>query len=140
MIKRSICSVFLWTDISMYVVTKLHYHRKSKMLDIYFDDAQTHTLSCEYLRTHSPSAEVQGHGTTPSKLVLNKHAVKIERLEPVGHYAVKLHFNDGHNSGLFSWQYLRELCVNYQLYWQTYLERTEQYHAQLDSVPIKFIP
>ena len=139
MIKRSLCSVFLWLPI-MYLVTKLHYHQKSKQLDVYFDDNTHYTLSSEYLRTHSPSAEVQGHGSQTNKLELNKQSVGILKLEPVGHYAIRLCFDDGHNSGLFSWQYLRELAVNEKTYWQTYLKRVESYQAQAHQVPIKFIP
>ncbi|KAF7769020.1 hypothetical protein PCIT_a3561 [Pseudoalteromonas citrea] len=124
----------------MYLVTKLHLHRKSNILDVHFDDDMIYSLSCEYLRTHSPSAEVQGHGAEQSKLVLNKHAVAITTLEPVGHYAVRLSFDDGHNSGLFSWQYLRELGVNHTTYWQTYSDRVAQHNKHAHSVPIKFMP
>jgi DUF971 family protein len=124
----------------MYLVTKLHFHRKSNTLDVHFDDDVIYTLSCEYLRTHSPSAEVQGHGVEQSKLILNKETVSIKGLDPVGHYAVRLNFDDGHNSGLFSWQYLRELGANYHTNWRTYCDRVDEYNQQMHTVPIKFIP
>jgi DUF971 family protein len=127
----------------MYIVNKLHYHRVSKTLDIHFDDKQIFTLSCEYLRTHSPSAEIQGHGNQskdPLNLVLNKQDVAITKLEPIGHYAVRLAFDDGHDSGLYSWQYLRALSEEQIERWQRYQVRVEDYHANKDSIPIKFIP
>ena len=114
----------------MYIVNKLHYHTISKTLDIFFDDQKQFTLSSEYLRTHSPSAEVQGHGNKtkdPQHLVLNKSTVTITKLEPVGHYAIRIIFDDGHDSGLFSWQYLRTLCEEYDKRWRRYLERVEEY-------------
>ncbi|KZN31492.1 gamma-butyrobetaine hydroxylase-like domain-containing protein [Pseudoalteromonas luteoviolacea] len=124
----------------MYQVTKLHYHRISKMLDIHFDDDLVVALSSEFLRTHSPSAEVQGHGPSQQQLVLNKQDVQISQLEPVGHYAVRLCFDDGHNSGLFSWQYLRKLCTEHASLWSAYQQRVEAHHQSKNSVPIKFIP
>lgn len=90
-------------------VTKVHYHSVSKNLDVYFDDNSEVIFSAEFLRVHSPSAEVQGHGSEPMKLVLNKQAVGIKTITPVGHYALRLEFDDGHNSGLFSWQYFAKL-------------------------------
>ncbi|OHU86044.1 MULTISPECIES: gamma-butyrobetaine hydroxylase-like domain-containing protein [Pseudoalteromonas] len=124
----------------MYIVTKLHYHQQSHTLDVYFDDGQQYTLSAELLRTHSPSAEVQGHGKGEMKLVLNKHNVAIASIEPVGHYAVRLCFDDGHNTGLFSWQYLRTLCTDQQALWARYLERVKTHQDSEHSVPIKFMP
>ncbi|MBQ4839396.1 gamma-butyrobetaine hydroxylase-like domain-containing protein [Pseudoalteromonas luteoviolacea] len=124
----------------MYQVTKLHYHRQSKQLDISFDDGMKVTLSAELLRTHSPSAEVQGHSPEQAQLVLNKQNVTLNAIEPVGHYAVRLCFDDGHNSGLFSWQYLRKLCTNHPVLWAQYQEKVQQHHKNKDSVPIKFVP
>ncbi|NOU51145.1 DUF971 domain-containing protein [Pseudoalteromonas sp. JBTF-M23] len=123
----------------MYIVTKLHYHQQSKTLDIFFDDATQFTLSCEFLRTHSPSAEVQGHGTG-MELVLDKQNVAITKLEPVGHYAVRLSFDDGHNSGLYSWQYLRTLCSEKEKLWSEYQCRVKAHQENQHNVPIKFIP
>ncbi|BBN83112.1 hypothetical protein PA25_30970 [Pseudoalteromonas sp. A25] len=123
----------------MYIVTKLHYHRKSKKLDIVFDDGLECSLTSEFLRTHSPSAQVQGHGTG-MKLVLNKQHVAITKLEPVGHYAVRLSFDDGHNSGLYSWQYLRTLSTDHDTLWESYQQRVQEHNETEHTVPIKFVP
>ncbi|MBD1582435.1 gamma-butyrobetaine hydroxylase-like domain-containing protein [Pseudoalteromonas sp. S16_S37] len=123
----------------MYIVTKLHYHQQSKTLDIVFDDAMQFTLSCEFLRTHSPSAEVQDHGNG-MKLVLDKQNVAITKLEPVGHYAVRLSFDDGHNSGLYSWQYVRTLSTDHHALWEKYQQRVAKYKETEHTVPIKFVP
>ncbi|WP_440054396.1 gamma-butyrobetaine hydroxylase-like domain-containing protein [Pseudoalteromonas sp. T1lg65] len=124
----------------MQQVTKLHYHAVSKILDVYFDNDCCYTLSAELLRTHSPSAEVQGHSPEQKQLVMNKQSVAITHIEPVGHYAVRLTFDDGHNSGLFSWQYLHHLALNQDQLWQDYIHAVQEYSEQKDSVPIKFIP
>ncbi|MBQ4832614.1 DUF971 domain-containing protein [Pseudoalteromonas sp. MMG010] len=124
----------------MKLVTKVHYHSVSKTLDVYFDDDTKAIFSCEFLRVHSPSAEVQGHGAEPMKLVLNKSNVAIKNIVPVGHYALRLDFDDGHNSGLFSWAYFTYLQGSQDTLWQTYQQRCTEQQAQQDSVPIKFIP
>ncbi|MCL4121551.1 UNVERIFIED_CONTAM: hypothetical protein GTU68_001358 [Idotea baltica] len=80
-------------------------------------------LPCEYLRVHSPSAEVKGHGPGQEVLQLNKEDVNIVAIEPVGQYAVRLIFSDSHNSGLYSWDVLHELGSNRQTHWQKYLDR-----------------
>ncbi|WP_372759878.1 gamma-butyrobetaine hydroxylase-like domain-containing protein [Pseudoalteromonas sp.] len=121
-------------------VTKVHYHRVSKNLDVYFDDNSKAIFSTEFLRVHSPSAEVQGHGSAPMKLVLNKHAVAITHIIPVGHYALRLEFDDGHNSGLFSWQYFAKLQAQQDTLWHDYVARVAEHNNHQDSVPIKFIP
>ena len=82
---------------------------RSRLLHVAFDDGRAFNLPFEYLRVHSPSAEVQGHGPGQSVLVRNKENVGIVRVEPVGQYAVKLVFDDGHDSGLYTWRYLHEL-------------------------------
>jgi len=121
-------------------VTKVHYHSVSKNLDVYFDDDSKAVFSCEFLRVHSPSAEVQGHGSGPMKLVLNKQSVGIKKIVPVGHYALRLDFDDGHNSGLFSWNYFAKLQEQQTKLWNEYLERVNENTKNKDSVPIKFIP
>lgn len=124
----------------MYLVTKLHYHRRRRELDVYFDNGETHCFSAEFLRTHSPSAEVQGHGhkhaLEPTNLVLNKERVGIAHIEPVGHYAARLSFDDGHNSGLYSWQYLYALAKQHGQLKEAYQARV----AQTGQIPIKFVP
>ena len=121
-------------------VTKVHYHSVSKNLDVYFDDDSKTIFSCEFLRVHSPSAEVQGHGSGPMKLVLNKQTVGIKNIVPVGHYALRLDFDDGHKSGLFSWRYFEKLQQQQDTLWNEYLARVTEHEESKDSVPIKFVP
>lgn len=97
-------------------------HSKSKLLEVTFND-QVFKLPCEYLRVHSPSAEVKGHGPGQEVLQIEKENINIVAIEPVGSYAVRLIFSDSHNSGLFSWDYLHELGEQRQKYWQRYLAR-----------------
>lgn len=97
-------------------------HSKSRILEVAFDD-ETFMLPCEYLRVHSPSAEVKGHGPGQEVLQEGKELVNIVALEPVGNYAVKLIYSDSHNSGLYSWDYLYELGSERKEKWQNYLKR-----------------
>jgi DUF971 family protein len=99
----------------------INLHQKSRILEISFNDGQNFELSCEFLRVYSPSAEVQGHGPGQSVLQTGKENVSITRIEPVGHYAVKLIFDDGHQTGLYSWAYLYELGENRDELWKDYL-------------------
>ena len=105
----------------MFQVTKLHYHQVSNQLDVYFDDGVCASFSPEFLRVLSPSAEVRGHGKP--KLVSHKRDVAIRHIQAVGLYAVKIVFDDGHNSGIYSWPYLRNLHQNREALWQDYLAR-----------------
>lgn len=105
----------------MHQVTKLHYHRQSKILDVYFDDDVCARFSAEFLRVLSPSAEVRGHGKP--RLVSHKKQVGIEQIMPVGLYAAKIVFDDGHNTGIYSWPYFRQLHQNRDSLWQDYLNR-----------------
>lgn len=102
------------------VMIKLH--QRSRLLEIEFDDGARFELSCEYLRVYSPSADVKGHGPGQATLQIGKENVNIQRIEPVGNYAVKLHFDDGHNTGLYSWQYLYDLGASQAENWQDYLD------------------
>ncbi|MGF1547000.1 MAG: gamma-butyrobetaine hydroxylase-like domain-containing protein [Thiotrichales bacterium] len=106
--------------------TEINLHQRSHLLEIEFEDGSRHKLSCEYLRVYSPSAEVRGHGPGEEKLQLGKESVGIDAIEPVGNYAVKLVFDDGHNTGMYSWDYLYDLAVNQEQYWQRYLERLKE--------------
>jgi DUF971 family protein len=103
--------------------TELKLRTQSRVLEVAFQDGARFELPFEYLRTHSPSAEVKGHGPGQEVLVLGKQNVGIKGIEPVGQYAVKLVFDDGHDSGLFTWKYLRELGENRKTYWAKYLAR-----------------
>lgn len=102
----------------------IKFHQKSQRLEVIFDDAQFE-MTAEYLRVYSPSAEVRGHGGGPLKLVTEKKDVKIINIKPVGHYAIQLTFDDGHDSGLYTWHTLRDLGENFESNWNNYLERLE---------------
>jgi DUF971 family protein len=105
--------------------TDLVLHRASHALEVAFDDGARYTLPCEYLRVESPSAEVQGHGPGQRVLVPGKRHVNIVAIEPVGNYAVQLRFDDGHDSGLYSWSLLRELGEQQDVRWARYLAELE---------------
>ena len=98
-------------------------HQKSRVLEISFDDGKNFSLSCEYLRVYSPSAEVRGHGHGQEIVQEGKKDVEIAAIEPVGNYAVKLVFSDGHDTGLYSWDYLYGLGEDQPRLWQRYLEK-----------------
>lgn len=114
----------------MQQVQKLHYHRQRKLLDVLFRDDVMAQFTAEFLRVLSPSAEVRGHGT--ARLVANKRDVAIQQMLPVGQYAVKLVFDDGHDSGIYSWSYLRQLHDNAETLWQDYLQRLQAANAVRD--------
>jgi DUF971 family protein len=102
--------------------TELRYRKDSRELLIAYDD-ERFSLSAEFLRVHSPSADVQGHGGEGGTLPLNKETVAITAIEPVGNYAVRLSFSDGHDTGLYSWDWLRKLCLERDQLWRVYLEK-----------------
>ncbi|WP_185235081.1 gamma-butyrobetaine hydroxylase-like domain-containing protein [Teredinibacter franksiae] len=106
-------------------------HRKSCLLEVSFDN-ETFQLPAEYLRVYSPSAEVKGHGPGEEVLQLNKQNVAITGIEPQGHYAIKLIFSDGHDSGIYAWQYLYELGTQQEQKWAEYLQKVEE--SQISSV------
>ncbi|HIF18407.1 MAG TPA: DUF971 domain-containing protein [Cycloclasticus sp.] len=110
----------------MTAITDLALDQKSRVLSLSLDDGQTIELSCEYLRVHSPSAEVRGHGPGQEVLQLNKEDVNITAIEPVGNYAVRLVFSDGHDTGLYAWDFLVELAEKKDENWQHYLARLEE--------------
>lgn len=110
--------------------TDITLHRRSRELEVTFDDGLTRRLPCEYLRVFSPSAEVRGHGPGQEVLVFGKEHVNIQRIEPVGNYAVKLIFDDGHDTGIYSWDQLYELAAQYEENWQSYLARLEEAGVQ----------
>lgn len=98
-------------------------HQRSRVLEIAYEDGTRHQLPCEYLRVYSPSAEVRGHGVGGETLQVGKEAVGINNIEPVGNYALKLYFDDGHDSGLYDWATLYRLGTDHDAKWQNYLER-----------------
>ena len=128
-------------------VSGLHLKRKSRVLDVQFDDGTQYALPCEYLRVFSPSAEVRGHGVGEPMLVGGKRAVNVSAVEPVGNYAVRLRFDDGHDTGLYSWDVLRALGAEHEKNWARYLERMAEVGMSRDSdvtkfaaLPKKYIP
>jgi DUF971 family protein len=100
--------------------TELRLFKEEGRLEIEFSDGCTHSLSAEYLRVESPSAEVQGHGPSQKKIVSGRRHVKIAAVEPVGHYAIRIVFDDRHDTGIYSWAYLRELGDSYAERWAAY--------------------
>jgi DUF971 family protein len=103
--------------------TDIKLHQKSRVLEILFEDGACFTLPCEYLRVFSPSAEVRGHGPGQEVLQVGKENVNITAIEPVGNYAIKIVFTDGHNTGLYSWDLLYDLGIHQEQNWQHYLQR-----------------
>lgn len=98
-------------------------HQASKLLEIKFNNLTECMLSCEFLRVYSPSAEVKGHGPGQEILQTHKENVTIESIESVGQYAVKLVFSDGHNTGIYTWDYLYELAATYDVLWEEYIKK-----------------
>ncbi len=105
--------------------TDIKLHQASRLLEISFDDNTTCQLSCEFLRVYSPSAEVRGHGAGQAVLQVGKEHVNITAIEPVGRYAIKLTFSDGHDTGLYSWDYLYDLAKNYEALWLEYIGKLD---------------
>ena len=103
--------------------TEITLHQKSRELEIAFADGERYHLPFEFLRVYSPSAEVRGHGPGQEVLQTGKQEVNVLGLEPVGSYAVQINFDDGHDSGLYTWEYLRHLGANQDAMWQDYLQR-----------------
>lgn len=100
--------------------TFIKLHKQSQQLELVYSNESSFKLSAEFLRVLSPSAEVRGHGTPI--LQFGKKNVSIIKVEPVGHYAIKLTFDDGHDSGLYTWEYLQNLCEHYDKHWDEYLK------------------
>ena len=105
--------------------TEIRLKRRSRVVEVAFADGARYALSFEYLRAHSPSAEVQGHGPGQDVLQIAKENVVVLRIEPVGQYAVRLVFDDGHDTGLYTWAYLRELGATFDEKWARYLKRLD---------------
>src|SRR5256714_3654883 len=115
------------------VPTEIKLHQKSRVMEIAFADGHGFRLSYEYLRVYSPSAEVRGHGPGQEVLQTGKRDVAVRAIEPIGMYAIKLVFTDGHDTGIYSWEYLHELGRKRDSNWKTYLARLEQAGKSRDS-------
>lgn len=115
---------------------RINYHRKSRVLEVEFADA-TLELPAELLRVYSPSAEVRGHGPEERRLQKGKKYVNVTSIEPVGNYAVRLIFDDGHDSGLYGWDFLHDLGTHLERYWQDYLAELKTANAsRLPTIPV----
>jgi DUF971 family protein len=118
------------------VPTSIKLHQQSRVLEIAFSDGSEFRLSYEFLRVYSPSAEVRGHGPGQEVLQVGKRDVTIKGVEPVGHYAIRPTFSDGHDTGIYSWDYLYELGEGHDELWRRYLERMEQAGASREPADI----
>ena len=118
--------------------TEIKLHQKSRVLEIAFDDGKSYRLPFEFLRVHSPSAEVRGHGPGQEVLQAGKKDVDITRVEPVGSYAIQLCFSDGHDTGIYSWDLLYQYGAQQETMWRQYLERMEQAGASREPGPAPF--
>jgi DUF971 family protein len=116
--------------------TAVTVHQQSRVLEVGFDDEKTFRIPFELMRVYSPSAEVQGHGPGQEVLQTGKRDVTIVGIEPVGHYAIQPTFSDGHDTGIFSWQYLYRLGAQRDELWKTYLERLAEAGLDRDA-PMK---
>ena len=108
-------------------------HQASRVLELVFPRGIVFRLPCEFLRVHSPSAEVRGHGPGQETLQVGKRDVSITALEPVGHYAIRPSFSDGHDTGIYSWDYLYDLGVRQDELWQRYLSKLDSAGASRDE-------
>ena len=115
--------------------TDITLHSESRVLEIGFSDGRTFRLPYEFLRVHSPSAEVRGHGPGEEVLQVGKRDVTIVSAEPVGHYGLQPAFSDGHSTGIYSWDLLYQLGLNQETLWTNYLERLQAAGASRDAQP-----
>ncbi|HTQ99417.1 MAG TPA: DUF971 domain-containing protein [Candidatus Acidoferrum sp.] len=109
-------------------------HKKTGVLELKYPDGGIYSLTAEFLRVHSPSAEVRGHGPGQEVLQTGKMHVKIGAIDTVGNYAIRLNFDDGHNTGIYSWEYLRELTLHHSELWQEYLKRLHAANARREPI------
>jgi DUF971 family protein len=117
------------------IPTQIELHQKSRVLEIGFSDGKLFSLPYEFLRVYSPSAEVRGHGPGQETLQIGKKDIEINAAEPVGTYAMQLVFSDGHDSGIYSWEYLHSMGINQEKMWQEYLQRMEAAGAKREPTP-----
>lgn len=118
------------------VPIRVHYHKKARELELAYAEGQCHRLPIEYLRVFSPSAEVRGHGGDDAVLQVGKKHVGLQNVTQAGRYALKLHFDDGHDSGLYTWEYLHDLAIHREAYWADYLARLEAAGASREPLQI----
>ena len=123
------------TDMDTHLPTEIKLHKQSATLELAYSDGSSHQLSAELLRVYSPSAEVRGHGKGQEVLQVGKRQVRLINIEQMGNYAVKLSFDDGHNTGIYSWPYLFELCSEQKSLWDKYLEKLRAARCSRDPLP-----
>ena len=119
------------------IPSRIKFHNQSQRLELAWE-SESLFLSSELLRVLSPSAEVRGHGRGNEVLQVEKKEVRIKKLEPVGNYALKIHFDDDHDSGLYHWDYLQELALNQDSLWQAYLEKLQAAGKSREPQQIQF--
>jgi DUF971 family protein len=112
--------------------TEIKLHQTSRLMELTFSDGSQFRLPYEFLRVYSPSAEVRGHGPGQETLQVGKREVTIAEVEPIGHYAIRPKFSDGHDTGIYSWEYLYDLGARHETLWQKYLARLESAGASRD--------
>ena len=121
------------------IPTRVHYHKQKHELELGYANGESYRLSAEYLRVFSPSAEVRGHGPDSAVLQIGKKGVGLQNITQAGRYALKLHFDDGHDTGLYSWDYLYDLATNERANWADYLKRLEAAGSSREplGIPVK---
>jgi len=118
------------------IPTEINLHKKSRLLEITFDTGEHFELTCEYLRVYSPSAEVRGHSADQAVLQVGKADVSIDKIEQVGTYAIQLFFDDNHDTGIYSWEWLYHISKNHDELWQEYLEKLEKAGQKRAPAPV----
>ncbi len=118
------------------IPTEINLHQKSRLLEITFDNGEHYKLTCEYLRVYSPSADVRGHSPEQAVLQVGKADVKIDKIEQVGTYAIQLFFDDNHDTGIYSWDWLYHISKNHDKLWQEYLEQMEKAGQKRAPAPV----
>jgi DUF971 family protein len=113
-------------DKNIPIPTEIELHKKAHVLEVTFNTGEHFELTCEYLRVFSPSAEVRGHGEGQEVLQVGKADVNIDKIESVGNYAIQLYFDDDHDTGIYSWDWLYDICKNHDKLWQDYLAKMEK--------------
>lgn len=121
----------------MTVPSDIRLRRRTAVLELTYADGTHYELPAEFLRVHAPSADVQGHGNSEGELVGGQRLVTITDLKPVGHYAIQLFFSDGHQSGIYTWEYLHSLGKNQASLWQSYLQRLHESGKNRDDSKIE---
>ncbi|MAM56788.1 MAG: 1-(5-phosphoribosyl)-5-((5-phosphoribosylamino)methylideneamino)imidazole-4-carboxamide isomerase [Salinicola sp.] len=115
------------------IPNRVHYHKRDRELELGYPDGESYRLPVELLRVYSPSAEVQGHHPSEAVLQTGKRNVGLLDITQTGRYALKLHFDDGHDTGLYTWEYLHEMATHQQAWWENYLTRLERAGASRES-------